>query len=85
MYVILIYNNDHELLGVSHDYPSAIKFLISDGYLRPERWYSILGDLTRLSDFFGVYWESYLKYHLSVENFNNMFKDHFILKLTNVY
>lgn len=85
MYVILIYEDSHGLIGVSHDYPSAIKFLIDEGWLRAERWYSILGDLTRLSDFCGVYWESYLKYHLNIEVFNNMFQDHFRLELRNVY
>lgn len=84
-HVVLIFNDEHNLLGVAHDYPSAIKYLIDYGLLRPERWYTILGDLCRLSDIFGVYWESSLKYHLSIENFNNMFKDHFMLELREIY
>lgn len=84
MKVVVIYEENHGMLGLALDYPNAINFLIEKGWLTSTeeiienyKWFTI-------AEVFGENWKDKLK-ELDIEKFNQYFEGCFRLEEMEVY
>lgn len=84
--VILIEEDNHGIIGVAKDYPSAIDFLVNEGWLDEsfEVWADDYGNTKPITEDLGSTWKKQLP-HWELEYFNNYFEGSFYLNIEEVY
>lgn len=85
--VVIIKEDNHGQIGIAKDYPSAINFLIKEGWLDEsfEVWVDNEDYLTQFIDEkLGENWKEILS-TWNIEEFNNFFEGNFYLTIEDVY
>ena len=86
--VVLIEEENHGMIGVAKDYPSAIDFLVNQGWLDEsfEVWVDNEIGLTQtIEDHLGELWQIIVRDEWNTEEFNNFFDGNFYLTIEDVY
>jgi hypothetical protein len=87
-YVITVQEDNHGLIGIAKDYPSAIDFLVNENWLdgKFEVWVDNEISLTQtLEDHLGELWYVAIRDEWNIEQFNNFFEGNFYLIIEEVY
>ena len=87
-YVITIQENNHGLIGIAKDYPSAIDFLVNEDWLDGnfEVWVDNKINLIQtLEDHLGELWYVAIRDEWNTEQFNIFFEGSFCLTIEKVY
>ena len=83
--VYLITEDNHGGVGVAKDYPSAINFLVNEGWLDGStEFYDMFGDTKTIVEDLGEEWKDVIL-SWDIETFNNYFDGCFFLILEEVY
>ena len=85
--VVTIQEDNHGLIGIAKDYPSAIDFLINENWLdkKFEVWVDNEDYLTQsIKDKLGENWKEIIS-TWDTEQFNNYFDGNFYLAIEEVY
>ena len=86
--ICLIEEENHGMIGVAKDYPSAIDFLVDSDWLdeKFEVWVDNEINLTQtLEDHLGELWYVAIRDEWDTEQFNNFFEGSFYLTIEGVY
>ena len=86
--VVLIEEDNHGQIGVAKDYPSAIDFLVNQGWLDNEYqvWVDNEISLTfTIAEHIGEDWQIIIRDEWDTETFNNFFEGSFYLTIEDVY
>lgn len=86
--VVLIEEENHGMIGVAKDYPSAIDFLVNQDWLdgKFEVWVDNEISLTQtLEDHLEELWYVAIRDEWDTEQFNNFFEGSFYLTIEEVY
>ena len=86
--VYLIEEENHGMIGVAKDYPSAIDFLVNQDWLdgKFEVWVDNEISLTQtLEDHLGELWYVAIRDEWDIEQFNSFFDGNFYLNIEEVY
>lgn len=86
--VVLIEEENHGMIGVAKDYPSAIDLLVNQDWLdgKFEVWVDNEISLTQtLEDHLGELWYVAIRDEWDTEQFNNFFEGNFYLTIEEVY
>ena len=85
MKVIIMNEDNHGFIGLAKDYPSAVKFLIDNGWLDDytEVWVRE-NEWARLSEVLGEDWADKME-NWGVENFNDYWDGSFYFEEREVY
>jgi hypothetical protein len=86
--VCLIEEDNHGMIGIAKDYPSAIDFLVDSNWLdgKFEVWVDNEISLTQtLEDHLGELWYVAIRDEWDTEQFNNFFNGSFYLTIEGVY
>lgn len=84
--VIVVSEDNHGLIRIAKDYPSAIDYLIEDCWLdeATEVYDDAKSEWVRLDELYGKNWEEEIR-HLSRESFEELFDGSFYLEDEKVY
>ena len=84
--VILIEEDNHGMIGVAKDYPSAIDFLVNEGWLDGsfEVWVGLTQTQT-LEDHLGELWYVAIRDEWDIKQFSKFFDGSFYLTIEKVY
>lgn len=87
MKVVVIYEDNHGIIGVANNYYNAVRFLLEEQWITYEtnmydgktsHWKSI-------EEYLGKNWEEYLLNECDLNTFNDIFENWLELSLTEVY
>ena len=90
MNVILIYEDNHGLVGVANNYYNAVKLLIADDWISDTTEICIGENKNSyewkpLKEVFGEDWADKMLEQWDIENFNDYWRDTFLLELVKVF
>lgn len=85
--VVLIYEDNHGLIGVANNYRNAIDFLINGHWIDDfvEAWDEKTDTWHRLVELEGEDWADRMRDKWDIDDFNDFWEDSFTLVLTEVF